>query len=323
MGMHAGTITIHMDCALELNLKKSNSLTMQKQYYYLLIGILFFFTLFSCSNNTNRNSGNKEITLNETPESEKPDIKDNKSEIFNCDYLGEKPPTEEPVRFAPEIFSAGCFEISVTGKEMQFTRSGNIYLMSKTDSGWDKPYVAPFSGRKVDGESTYLPNGRKIYFMSNRPLTNAKSLINTWVSEKVNDVWQAPTKLKLPPFNKTIHAVTVAKSGNIYFSGLYKIASTNGEYLSIEKLKPDIIGFHPFIALDESYLIFNRNSDLYIIYSKTDGTWTQPIKLNNRINTPSQEGNAFVTPDGKYMFFSRGNDLYWVDAGFIENLRPE
>jgi hypothetical protein len=295
---------------------------MNKNNCFPLLSLLCISLFYHCDNQSPKNSDTSQTTEVDTIINDRKENTGDKSLNFICDYLGEKPPKEEPVKFIPDIFSAGSFEISTTGNEIQFTRSGNIYLMSKTDSGWGEPYVAPFSGTGVDGESTFLPDGNEIYFMSNRPLANAKSLINTWVSEKINGDWQAPICLKLPSFDKTIHAVTVAKSGNIYFSGLYKIEFNNEEYRIIEKLKPDIIGSHPFIALDESYLIFDRNSDLYIIYSKTDGTWTQPIKLNNKINTPSQEGSAFVTPDGKFMFFSRKGDLYWVDAGFIEKLRP-
>jgi len=289
---------------------------------------LLILSLFSNCENKNRKGSDKSKTIkDDSVISEIQDKKAEKSEIFNCDYLGEKLPKEEPVKFAPGIFSGGCFEISTTGNEIQFSRSGNIYIMSKTDTGWEKPYVAPFSGTNTDGESTFLPDGKKIYFMSNRPLANAKSLMNTWVSEKVNGIWISPHSLKLPSFNKTIHAVTMAKSGNIYFSGLYKITYNNEKDQNIESLKPNIKGAHPFIALDESYLIFDRrmnsSSDLYIIYSRTDGTWTQPIKLNNKINTPSQEVGAFVTPDGKFMFFSRKSDIYWVSADFIEELKPK
>lgn len=300
-----------------------------KKHIYLFLGILIIFSFYNCKNqtqkdsDTDKDSDTVKIVVLDTVTKEI----ENNSEIFNCDYLGEKPPKEEPVKFAPEIFSAGCFEISTTGNEIQFTQSEDIYLMSKTDTGWTKPYIAPFCSKYVDGESSFSPDGKKIYFMSNRPLANAKSLFSTFVSEKVNGIWEKPSNLKLPSFNKTIHAVTVAKSGNIYFCGLHKIACNNEEYRIIEKLKPDIIGFHAFIAPDESYLIFDRNfdrnSDLYIIYSKTDSTWTEPIKLNDRINTPSQEGSAYVTPDGKYMFFSRKSDLYWVDASFIEEIRQE
>ncbi len=296
---------------------------MKKYIYLLLLSLLSFSLFYHCNNQSPKGSEENQITETDTTINEKKENTGKKAISYTCDYLGEEPPKDEPVLFAPEIFNAGCFEISALGNEIQFTRSGNIYIMSKTDSGWKKPYVAPFSGTGVDGESTFSPDGKKIFFMSNRPLANAKSLINTWVSEKVNGVWQDALSPKLPSFDKTIHAVTLAKSGTIYFSGLYKIAFTNEEFQNIEKLNPDIIGFHPFVDPDESFMIFNRDLDLYIIYSKSDGTWTQPIKLNNKINTPAQEGNAFVTPDRKFMFFSRKSDLYWVDAGFIEELRQE
>jgi hypothetical protein len=51
--------------------------------------------------------------------------------------------------------------------------------------------------------------------------------------------------------------------------------------------------------------------------------------LGNKINTSAWEASAFVSPDGKYLFFSRNVgtdnyenvDIYWVDAQIIENLK--
>ena len=31
---------------------------------------------------------------------------------------------------------------------------------------------------------------------------------------------------------------------------------------------------------------------------------------------------AWVTTDGKYIFFKAEGDIYWVDAGIIEELKP-
>lgn len=30
-----------------------------------------------------------------------------------------------------------------------------------------------------------------------------------------------------------------------------------------------------------------------------------------------------LTPDGKYMFFNRHGDIYWLDVNIIETLRPK
>jgi len=98
---------------------------------------------------------------------------------------------------------------------------------------------------------------------------------------------------------------------------------------------------HPFIAPDESYIMWNSkretgygHSDGYISFRRPDGSWGEAINLGDKINTEAQEGGPKVTPDGKYLFFGRmvpnangdggrQSDVYWVDAQIIENLRPK
>ena len=92
---------------------------------------------------------------------------------------------------------------------------------------------------------------------------------------------------------------------------------------------------HPFIAPDESYIIWDgqrnsevRNADLFVSFKQADGSWGEAIKFDERINTPSADFAAQVTPDGKYLFFNRSvgpdnTDTFWVDAQIIEELRPK
>ena len=90
----------------------------------------------------------------------------------------------------------------------------------------------------------------------------------------------------------------------------------------------------PAIAPDESYLLFCSHrdggfgeSDLYITFRKQEGSWTTPQNMGPGINTPASEEKPYVTPDGKYLFFSNdapGNlEIYWVDAKIIEELKPD
>jgi hypothetical protein len=85
---------------------------------------------------------------------------------------------------------------------------------------------------------------------------------------------------------------------------------------------------HPFIAPDESYLIFDVAvsgyiRDLFICMRKPDGTWTKAINLGSPVNTyEGSEMCPFVSRDGKYFFFCRGGTEFWVDASFIERFRP-
>ncbi len=92
---------------------------------------------------------------------------------------------------------------------------------------------------------------------------------------------------------------------------------------------------HPFIAPDDSYLIWDSErdggygrSDLYISFRQQDGSWGAAINMGDKINTALEDGFPNVTPDGKYLFFGRqvspGNsDIFWVDAQIIETLRPK
>ncbi len=90
---------------------------------------------------------------------------------------------------------------------------------------------------------------------------------------------------------------------------------------------------HPFIAPDESYLIWDSerdggygDSDLYISFRQEDGSWGPAINMGEDINTERDDAYGSVTPDGKYFFFhthlGEGKaNIFWVDAQVIENLR--
>jgi hypothetical protein len=88
------------------------------------------------------------------------------------------------------------------------------------------------------------------------------------------------------------------------------------------------------LAPDESYMVISLRrpenlgkGDLHVSFRNPDGTWGQPVSLGDKINTEHHELCPMVTPDGKYLFFSRligenwetatGGDIYWVDISVI------
>lgn len=118
--------------------------------------------------------------------------------------------------------------------------------------------------------------------------------------------------------------------------------------------------FNAFIAPDESYLILSTGdrddsvggTDYYVVFRNQADEWSGPINMGELVNTPLDgEFSPYVSPDGRYFFFmstrvgppSRFPDtltwdfvrsyrmmpetgnagIYWVDAGFIQDLRPE
>jgi len=91
---------------------------------------------------------------------------------------------------------------------------------------------------------------------------------------------------------------------------------------------------HPFIAPDESYLIWDSEregdygeGDMYISFKQPDGTWGAAINFGDKINTDGEDGGGYVTPDGKYLRYCprciRPYDRMWVDAQIIEDLRAK
>jgi len=213
-------------------------------------------------------------------------------------------------------------------------------------------------------------------FSSNRPLNGKGKPLNdyyTWIIEKEGDKWGNPKYLKeLEDEENSFSAYpSIAKNGNIYFfskrkdgigrEDIYMSRFVNGIYS-----KPTNLGnrintkydeIDPFIAPDESYIIFLRRSDegyggvdLYISFKTKDGVWTESKNMGSKINSEASEFCPTVSPDGKYFFFtsnrstfmnysktplsyeekckilnSPGNgnsDIYWADAKIIEDLKP-
>jgi hypothetical protein len=65
-------------------------------------------------------------------------------------------------------------------------------------------------------------------------------------------------------------------------------------------------------------------TDLYLTLREADGTWTKLRNMGPKINTGFYEWGARISPDKKYMFFTRSTgwdlrpvsdtgDIYWVE----------
>ena len=304
--------------------------------------------------------------------------------VFKGDYFGQKLPGDSPEIFAPGIICHGFHEhgivFSPDGNEMFYITTDNRYSLYvivysiRENEIWSQPEVAPFSGQFRDMEPCFSADGKRLYFGSERPVDNESDQpkdMDIWYVEKINGFWSEPVNLG-SPINTEHTEVnqSVADNGNIYYqyneiiglkSDIYFSRYVNGAYQKPEKMKYGInTEFNeasPFIAPDESYLIFHSNRpgsigsmDLYISFRDTDNSWSEPVNMGNTVNTPAPDSGPVVTNDGKYLFFSsymtlnprifRGksyNELielynhpqngymtaFWVDAGIIEKLRPK
>jgi Tol biopolymer transport system component len=81
---------------------------------------------------------------------------------------------------------------------------------------------------------------------------------------------------------------------------------------------------HPCIARDGSYIIYDANVEggsLFVSFRDPTGAWLRGIDLTEHGFKPDTRG-AYISPDGKYLFFSYAGDIWWVDIELIEGLRP-
>ena len=254
-------------------------------------------------------------------------------------YLGQKPPGVRPEVFAPDIVSTEHNDnsafFSPNLKEFYFSRKDlkngkwSLVVFKSENNQWRQSVVGPRVGRPI-----FAPDG-KIMHLGSKYIERTK---NGW----------SEVKSLGPLFDRNdwgIMRLSASTKGTYVFDD-YK----NNDVIRISTIKdgkreaPRLLGkeintgkwtAHPFIAPDESYLIWDSerdtgygDSDLYISYRQKDGSWGEAINLGDRINTDAWEASAYVSPDGKYLFFNRvvesGNvDIFWVDAQIIETLRPQ
>lgn len=273
----------------------------------------------------------------------------NNSTTIDSPYFGQKPPGLIPEIFAPGIISiSGRHEMGVSFSpnldEMYFAvqkKTGipaDIYFSKLEDKKWTPFKKANFTKGKKAGEMK--PNvsydGKKIYFTAyNDDFTDT----SIWYVNCLNNGWSDAIKLDSPLNEHEVMTSTFAKNGDLYYTNIskkfrtYYAPNINGKYPNFQEAEIEF-GGHPFISPSQDYLIVdarnredkNQKADLYVYFKKKDGSWTKPINLGITVNSTFDERSANVTPDGKYLIFSRRSEggemnIYWVSTEVINKLK--
>jgi Tol biopolymer transport system component len=274
-------------------------------------------------------------------------------------YPDKNLPGQSPVVFAAGIISLpqtreGALSFSPDGKELFFTQSSadgdkwSIMTMQFQNEKWTAPKVWEQSDRGNNSEAYIAPNGKDIYFNSNRGAPSEKGSGRIWKSTRTEKVWSKPVEvLGHITTDKGIWFPTISDSNNLYFgayldslrnlgkSDIY-VKDLSSEQLPIRNFS-SINSPHeewdPYIAPDESYLLFESDRpggfggvDIYVSFN-IDGEWQQPVNLGPSINTSAYEVAAKVSPDGKFIFFDRPKpdeqDIHWVSSSVLDSLRRQ
>jgi hypothetical protein len=286
-------------------------------------------------------------------------------------------PTENPVLLFPDFINTPMGEYNGTfnpeGTEFFYTVSNiwhNVIVSSRLqgDGSWSKPAKASFAVPYDEFDPLFSPDGQSLYFSSHRPFTEGgkKESSNIWRTSRTGDnSWSEPELINLYGPRKGNYFSSLTKSGNIYFNiwntgNMFKAIPVDTGYI-VESLG-DIINSNsgdgdPFIAPDESYLIFRSRregglgvGDLWVTFNLENG-WTEPQNLGDPINSKYHEMCPYVTADGKLFIFSSGRfdktyfhediedlddvkaklgtwdngqqNIYTMSASFIDSLRAE
>ncbi len=255
-------------------------------------------------------------------------------------YLGQTPPGTQFVRFAPNIIPEEMIHsvtLSPDGQEIYWAERNGIKVTKISNGSWTTPEFVSFSGNSgqdfYDDAPVISPDNTKLFFNSRRPcIYNTGTGWSFWYVERTTTGWSEPQPLP-EVINSTggMHfQVSVSDSGALYFGvnsgtsvGIYYSRFVNGTYTTPQPLNVlnnfgDVIC--PFIALDESYIIFNKvenglSTGYYISFKGGNNQWLTPQRLNQ---FPGEE-STFVSRDGRFIFCK----AFWASAQIIEDLRPD
>ncbi len=198
----------------------------------------------------------------------------------------------------------------------------DIWVRDRTGDGWGEPYNL---GPPINSEhAEFFPSVTRdgTFYFTRRLTTETANTI--WRSRLVNGRYEEPVLLP-------------------------------------EQVNCGTSRYNAFIDPDERYLIMAADgmpdtrglTDYYVVFRSPGDVWSEPVNLGDTINTAGfLEYSPYVSPDGRYFFFMATRqddaavaacaggtldellalnaaprngwpDIWWVDASFIEDLRPD
>ena len=127
--------------------------------------------------------------------------------VLEGPYLGQVLPGMRPKVFAPGFISRQETEFNAAfspdGREFYYSvaqgGSEDIYVSQQVEGKWSRPKQAVFSGPFKDADPMFSPDGRRLYFISTRPLDPTKTRgkdWDIWYVEKTQNKWSSPQNRK-------------------------------------------------------------------------------------------------------------------------------
>jgi Tol biopolymer transport system component len=260
-------------------------------------------------------------------------------------------PDSVALPFLPGIVSTDSIDFgsafSPDGKSFYFSRTENkqseIYVTHHDGNNWTAPLQVVFNDAKYsEADPAFAPDG-SLYFISNRPKDPSDSLLDydIWfVKPLAEGRWSKPENVVSLNSDSSEFYISFSENGNLYFAssreggfgeedvfvskwinGQYSVPENLGAAINSEKSEYD-----PCISRNEDLLVFtspNREDtfgkgDLYGAKRSNNKDWSRAINLGKNFNTPTREFCPYITPDGKYFFFSSDGNIKWMASMFLK-----
>ncbi len=199
-----------------------------------------------------------------------------------------------------------------------------IYMSHRRGDAWTEPTPAPFTSNYSDDDPFVSPDGRWLYFVSDRPADDDDTSTD-------GDIWRyeldEPHRLKRLSINSDLaeYSPIVTMSGALYFASARKGGAGQGD---IYRALPAGDGFHQvsafgpsinsssgewnvWVSPDESELIFEASSrstnisaagDLYYSW-KTPTGWTSGTPID-QLNSSGSDLLPRLHPNGETLYYT-------------------
>jgi hypothetical protein len=249
----------------------------------------------------------------------------------------------------PQLFGEGVISTPFREWTTTFTSDGQTVYFSQGNSRyaivyserlngkWQKPKLAPISGRWSDTDPFITSDGNRLYFCSNRPADQNPASppakrAHIWVAERINkNAWSSPVLLDSPVNLVGVSSWYPSESedGNFYFhsggrpggpaanSAIWVSRHQGGKFSPPVLCAVDTAGFNTQecrVSRKGDFMVFVSNrpgtigvTDIFISFHKED-KWSTPHDLGPSVNIPGIANMApALSPDGNTLYFVNNN----------------
>lgn len=248
-------------------------------------------------------------------------------------YLGQPVPGTQAEIFSVPTISSTLFErdfaISPDGTEVYYSlvfgaSAARIVSRKFTGGTWSEPKILTISIGPNDIEPALSPDGTKFFFASNRA-----GNYDIYMSEKLaNGTWSEPVSAgsNVNTEGNEFYP-SVMEDGTLCYTARYTSGAVGGEdiwcskwdgtrYLPPTALPPAINSekdeYNAFVDPKGLYVLFGSygrtddsgRGDIYISRKNRDGVWQPATRFSGNINSTQLDYCPYVSPDGKYLFFT-------------------